>query len=140
MTVHLVTGPPCSGKSTYVNAHRTDGDEVVCFDTTLDAVRAAAPARSDWTHRQAALQITNDCLDDLVAGIGVVTHDVWVIRTMAGRRRRATLLADLARHHDVQHHHLVPPLAELRARAAYRPDPHKTRRDIDAWFTNEERW
>ena len=36
--IHIITGPPCSGKSTYVKEHRAEGDVVVDFDKMAQAL------------------------------------------------------------------------------------------------------
>lgn len=46
--IHVVLGPPCSGKSTYVREHKKDGDIVVDFDRLAEALgndeKHAAPS------------------------------------------------------------------------------------------------
>jgi hypothetical protein len=59
--------------------------------------------------------------------------NTYVIRCMAGAERRAELAARI----NAEVVLLVPPRDELARRAAQRPDPVKTMRDIDSWLELE---
>ena len=36
--IHVVTGPPCAGKSTYIREHAADGDVLVDYDELAQAL------------------------------------------------------------------------------------------------------
>lgn len=75
--IHVVTGAPCSGKSTYVQEHRKKGDVVIDFDKLSQAFgsddRHAAPdpiKTVTFKAREAA--ITEVCSGD---------YEAWIIHT-----------------------------------------------------------
>ena len=55
--VHVITGPPCSGKTTYVREHAKDGDLRIDFDVIAQALGAADDHFADgiiWTAAKSA--------------------------------------------------------------------------------------
>ncbi|MFQ6170380.1 hypothetical protein ACK8HX_02135 [Oryzobacter sp. R7] len=127
----LVAGPPCAGKTTYVRDHAPAAATVVCFDAI--ARRIGWPStmpRPPFPVARAAEREVQLLLDDVADSL---ITDAWVIRTMAGPTRRAELAARI--HADVVL--LVPPMAELVARARRRPSFDRTVRDINRWFERE---
>lgn len=75
--VMLVTGPPCGGKSTYVDEHAGEGDLIVCLD--LLARAAGSPFEHDHNpaHFDAARARWSELLDEVAADDDA---HAWVIR------------------------------------------------------------
>jgi predicted kinase len=134
----VLTGPPCAGKSTFVEEHRGPDDLVVDLDRLAEALGlpadvpaygsrhvAAAAAR---TARTAVVRAQQDGEYDGLAG------DVWVIdaeltsQVRGIWRRHGAELLDLDPGRDVCHE---------RADAAGRPGA--THRLIDDWYDRAER-
>lgn len=126
----LVCGPPCAGKSTWAAEHLGPGALLVCFDTVAADLGHRGPGRPGWSVARAAEARVQELLAEVAAGRhpGAV-----VIRTLAGRSEREALAARLGA--DVVL--LAPPREVLVERAAHRPDPRQTVRDIDRWFARE---
>jgi len=77
MAIRVVTGPPCAGKSTYVQENRKDKDVVVDYDLIAQALGSTAAHGSDGAIRTCALsardRVTDLCIER--------DFDSWVIRT-----------------------------------------------------------
>lgn len=129
--VHVICGPPCAGKSTYLEEHRQAADVVVDWDEIVTDLgyqprqhlvdASLLPIISDeWRRRLAA----------------ALQHDgtVWVVR--AKPRREAQPLA-MSLHADLIE--VTAPLEVLLERAASRPYPEAHRRLILDWH-NRYAW
>lgn len=54
--IYLIYGPPCSGKSTYIQSHLTEGDIVCDVDLIYSAISGRNPHDADlWAHETALL-------------------------------------------------------------------------------------
>ena len=82
MTIHIVTGPPAAGKSTYIHQHRKPGDITIDYDELANTLAGLKPANHQHqTHikiitkaaRQAAINKAIDKHDG--------THNVWIIHS-----------------------------------------------------------
>ena len=51
----IVTGPPCSGKTTYVSEHHEPGDVIIDFDAMAEALGLADQQQRDYTPAQVAV-------------------------------------------------------------------------------------
>lgn len=71
-TITVVSGPPCSGKTTYVADNRKDGDVVV----DLDALVVALGSGTTWDAKVVALAARAAAIDCVLSGVGV---DAWII-------------------------------------------------------------
>lgn len=76
--IHVVLGPPCSGKSTYVREHKKDGDIVVDFDRLAEALgndeKHAAPSPiKEVAFIARGAVIYEICKKD---------YEAWIIHTM----------------------------------------------------------
>ena len=130
VTNYLVCGPPCAGKSTWVDQHAQAGALVVCFDTIARTLGHLGPGRPPFKVGRAA----EAEVQRLLATIERDHIDgAYVIRTMAGAERRTELAARIRAEVVL----LVPGLDELARRASQRPDPTTTMRDIARWFDRE---
>jgi len=130
VSVTLVCGPPCSGKSTYVTQHASPDALVVCWDTI--AVELGSPrehAHPPRLYRAIAREYDRRIGQVRDAG------EAWIIRTLAdpSERRR------WARRFNAELVVLCPPLDVLRERAQARPDPATTVRDIRRWLAANPR-
>lgn len=85
--VTLVTGPPCSGKSTWVDRHAKPGDLVVCFDRL--ARKAGSRNRHRHTREQRAAAGAE--FRRLCATLPDYHGTAWVIRCAATADERADL-------------------------------------------------
>ena len=77
MAIRVVTGPPCAGKSTYVQENRKDKDVVVDHDLIAQALGSTVPHGSQGAIRTCALsardRVTDLCIER--------DFDSWIIRT-----------------------------------------------------------
>jgi hypothetical protein len=111
-TVTLVTGPPCAGKTTYVNTHARPGDLILDQDT----IGATAMRRG------------------LTRVAAMTSGTAWVIRCCPGPARRAALAHRIRATNVILLH---PPTAELLARASHRTDPRRHIQAVRKWLTTE---
>ena len=79
MAIHVVTGPPCAGKSTYVQENRKDKDVVVDYDLISQAL-GGEPHDSQGAIRTCAMSARDRVTDLCVER----DFDSWVIRTELG--------------------------------------------------------
>ena len=74
--VYLICGAPASGKSTYVNEHKSPGDMVVDLDLIRQAL--GAPHKTSSLFQKQILQI-RDLLYDEIQFNNVGCENIWVI-------------------------------------------------------------
>jgi predicted kinase len=88
LSVTLVAGPPCAGKSSYVAEHALPSDLVVDYDALAAALRVdgARYAHLD-SHRPFVCEARDAVLDRLVLGNHGIRR-VWVMATAARRAVR----------------------------------------------------
>lgn len=110
--VILVCGPPCAGKTTYVQQHARPGDRI------LDADQLG--------YHQMQRALTEVAL--------MQDGRAWVIRCAPGEAARATLRGVLDADRIVL---LNPPTKELYARTRTRPHPNATWYAIRKWLDAE---
>jgi dephospho-CoA kinase len=124
--VFLVCGPPCSGKSTYVDERRQPGDLVVDYDDI--ARRLGSPRRHNHDFKyHGRVEAT---IARAIAGIKAGRHErAWVIRAIPRTYERAALAEDLGAEVVV----LDAPDDVLIARARARGDSSKTVAAIREW-------
>lgn len=82
--LHIVTGPPCSGKSTYVREHAEPGDLRVDFDLIAQALGSevphgseGAPREAAFKAREAAIRYAIDRAEDIEAWIIHTSPAAW---------------------------------------------------------------
>jgi 5-methylcytosine-specific restriction protein A len=124
--VVLVCGPPCSGKSTYVQQNAKPGDLIVDFDAIAQALGSVRTHNHDVHYRPKAQAL----VDDLIQQVADGQHQrAWVIRSLPKTRARRALAKQLGAKVVV----IDAPDAELIARAKARPDPDRTIEAIRYW-------
>lgn len=88
LSVTLVAGPPCAGKSTYVRAESLASDLVVDYDSLAAALRVDGRRYEHLdSHRPFVCEARDAVLDRLVLGNHGVRR-VWVMATAAKRSVR----------------------------------------------------
>lgn len=126
--VTLLTGPPCSGKTTHARQHAADGDLIVDFDTIAAELGSDKP----WNHtpeiRTRAEAITRSRMSyvrDMADGCA------WVIRSVPNPYERVQLAKWLAADRVLV---LLPEHDTLRMRMQRRPQPGRTLRAVNQWM------
>lgn len=122
--ITVVTGPPCSGKSTYVRNHAKPGDIVIDFDTLAQAFGSPAPHDHPAATRHVTIMARRAAI---AAALTVNGADVWIVDGNISRERLRGYQQVGARIVGLE----VDP-AELHARAA-RGRPKLWHRLIDEW-------
>ena len=129
--VTLVTGAPCSGKSTYVRQHAHPGDVVLDFDIIA---RQLGSSRR-WRHETAIREAAEEIMRARLAAVATAKRGVfWVIRCTPLAQERAALASWLHADRVVV---LRPPLSVLMDRALQRPDRRGTVASVRSWVN---RW
>lgn len=127
MTVTIIVGPPCAGKSTHAWDSRQDGDVVVDYDRIAVALGHAAPHGVDGALRTTTLAARNAAIAVALTG----DADAWIIHT-------APSAEQLDRYRDAGAAFVLLDPGEdeciARARADLRPDG--TEDVIRAWYEN----
>jgi hypothetical protein len=125
----IVTGPPCSGKTTYIENHRQHRDIVIDLDALAHALGYPDPHLDhDTTHpaRTYALRARASLLK-LTREDRVDVPRVWIISTNGHDQGTTTI--DLTATVDVE---------ELHRRAEADSRPPSTHQQIDAWFQRHD--
>lgn len=128
MTLYVITGPPCGGKSTYVREHAKPGDVVVDFDRIALAICSEDTRHHEYpAHiRQAAMIVRKQVV--AVALVMAKTYDAYVIHAKPDKTARA-----LYKRNRAVFVNQTAPLGVLLARArAERPEWVQER--IVHWF------
>ncbi len=76
MAVVVVTGPPCSGKSTHVRTHRKPGDIVIDFDLLAQALGSPNPHDHSAAVRNVTIRMRRAAIEAALAQRDV---DVWIV-------------------------------------------------------------
>ena len=84
MVITVVTGPPCSGKSTYVRNHAKPGDIVIDFDTMAQAFGSTTPHDHTAAVRHVTIMARRAAI---AAALRVHGADVWVVDCNISRER-----------------------------------------------------
>lgn len=86
--ITVVTGPPCSGKSTYVRTHAQPGDVVIDFDILAQALGSPTPHNHTAPTRHVTIQARRAAI-----AAALTVHQqtrVWIVDcTISGDRMRA---------------------------------------------------
>lgn len=130
-TVHIVCGPPCAGKSTYVREHAGPDDMVIDWDGIVEDM--GFPPRHHFVER-GLVAVVADEWRRRIAQARKFDGVVWVIRAKPAREVRplaTSLRADIIE--------IKAPLSVLLERAAERPHPEEHRKLIRSWHARTGR-
>lgn len=127
MTVYLVAGPPCAGKSHHVAEHAGPADLVVDWDAIA---RALGSPRQHLHSPKLRAAIAAE-YDRQLAQVADHAGDAWVIRCLGDPVERE----QWRRRFDAELVLLVPDLPTLLVRAARRENPRHTERTIRRWLS-----
>ena len=75
--IYVITGAPCSGKSTYIREHASKGDLIVDFDLIAEAF-GAEPHKAEGSIQKAAVRARRDAIE--VAKTS--DSDCWIVDTI----------------------------------------------------------
>lgn len=130
--VYLICGPPCSGKSTWVDQHFQDGDIVLDYDAIMQALSRRAVHETLTPAKQMALEMfwagaknlpgTSDGRD--------IDGDIYVVATMPAATQRLSTAREMGA--DVVL--LDPGIDVCLERAQHYPDPQATVASIQSWY------
>lgn len=122
--LHIVTGAPCSGKTTYAYAHRGGNDVVI----DLDAITAALGGEYHGKHG-AIREIAKAARDAAIDAAVLKGVDAWIVHAMpTGDHMR------FYRAHGAEFHNLDPGLETCKRRARESKRPSWTVAAIDSWY------
>lgn len=127
--IHIVSGPPCAGKSTYVREHKQPGDVVIDYGLLAEAI---GDDHWDVKHPNVVHDMRRAAIDRILADADEM--DAWIIDTdptSASRSRYAEASADMVA--------LDVPRVECERRALADERPQQTMDAIDAYFSHDEK-
>ena len=82
MTIHIVTGPPAAGKSTYIREHRKSGDITIDYDELANTLAGLEPANHEHeTHIKSVTQKARQAAIDTALNTHDGTFNVWIIHS-----------------------------------------------------------
>lgn len=124
----LVSGPPCSGKSTYVTEHKQPGDLVIDYDAIAQALGSANTHDHPDALHPFVLRAVDALLDRL--GRAVPGQRAWLVKCMPSAGERL-----MARQHVV----MDTSEAECMRRASEAGRPDTWQALIRDWFSTMPR-
>jgi hypothetical protein len=131
MTITVVLGPPCAGKSTFVAESAVDGDVVVDFDKLAIAFGSKTAHDAPCTIRSVAHVAREAAIDLILAGID---SDAWIIHSSPPPEWMTRYEAAGARIEEIN-----PGMDVCLARASEGDRPAWTESAINRWYAGEKR-
>ena len=128
MGINVVLGPPCAGKSAYVDAHKADGDVSVDFDRLAKAFGSTVAHGSTGAPRVVALSARQAAINRILRGVDA---DAWIIHT----NPPADTLQEYV-NAGAEFVMVDPGADECHARAVRDGRPESTHEAIDAWYAS----
>lgn len=128
--IHIVIGPPCSGKSTYIETNANAGDLIVDFDKIAKALGAVESHNADGIIKEAAFSARYGAIDIALRN---PKDDSWIIHTNPSQEemdRYKDANADIIR--------LDPGMEECLLRAEHEGRPQRVIDSIYAWYGKEK--
>ena len=132
VTLTVITGPPCAGKSTYVRQHAKPGDIVIDFDTIAQAL--GSPVSHGHDH-----PIWKTGVEARAAAVKAAVHQcqagatAWVIDSRPTEQARRSYLLAGGRIVD-----LTATAEELHRRATQAGRPRSWHARIDEFLTGRD--
>jgi 5-methylcytosine-specific restriction endonuclease McrA len=129
---HLVCGPPCSGKSTWVDERFQPGDIVLDYDAIMQSLTRLPTHQSIEAAKQTALRMFWAGLENLPGNTEgqVFDGDIWIVATMAAAHQRV----ETAKRTGATITLIDPGKAACIERAQQYPDPPTTVQAIESWY------
>jgi len=127
--VILVTGPPCSGKTTWAHHRAQPGDLVVDADTIARRLGSPDPWLPTQPWRDTAQAVM---WQQMALVAAMTTGTAYIIRSAPDPAERTRLATWLRAEQVVV---LLPPAPVLLSRARTRPRPYRTIQAIRHWHT-----
>lgn len=82
--IHVITGPPAAGKTSYVAAHAKSGDITIDFDRLAQSLCAPTELDSteDWPEHIVNLtrSVRRSAINAAIVLAGKGTHDTWIVQ------------------------------------------------------------
>ena len=125
MTLHVVTGAPCSGKTSYIRVNKQDGDIVIDYD----ALAVAFGAESDHSANSRIKTVTRAARTAAINAAVMNKYECWVIHTSPNPQQVAWYLR-----HGAKFHELDPGKDECIRRAKKDNRPSFTVGAIESWY------
>jgi predicted kinase len=123
--IHIVVGPPCAGKSTYVKERATEGDVIVDFDGIARALGASGHM-PEGAAKDVAFAARAAAIDALLKGAEAAS---WIIHTSPSAEQ-----VDAYRGAAAEFIVLDPDMEECLVRAESDERPAGTVEAIRSWY------
>jgi uncharacterized protein len=131
MTITVVLGPPCAGKSTFVAENAADGDVVVDFDKLAIAFGSKTAHDAPYAIRSVTHAAREAAIDLVLAGID---SDSWIIHSSPPPEWMTRYEAAGARIEEID-----PGIDVCLDRARQNGRPAWTEGAINRWYAGEKR-
>lgn len=125
MTVHIVTGPPCGGKTTHVREHAQPGDIRIDLDTIANHLTDT----TGHEHTPEALKVARAARTAAIdKALAITTVDVWIIHTKPSQK-------DLDRYAEVNAEiHTIDPGKDIVMRRCKAERPRSSLIAAATWY------
>ena len=124
--IHVITGPPCAGKSTYLREHAKEGDLRIDFDVIAQALGSASSHEADGLIKIAAVAARQAAIDEALSRNWLET---WIIHAMPSARQLYEY-----RNANAEIVELDPGRDVCMARAREEGRPQKSFEFIEEWY------
>jgi hypothetical protein len=127
----IVTGPPCSGKSTYVQQHALQGDVIIDFDRLAQAFGSHVTHGHNEHHWKVAIEARDTAITHAIA-CHTKGARVWIVDSKPPPSRRKWYASQGGRFVD-----LMADPAELHRRSDAAGRPLTCHNLIDQWLAGQ---